>query len=326
VNLPLARDYSRFARELLNAHPELDQELRAAGEGGWTREAMLRFLASGPPASVEAPSVEGVGRRLRQLRARVMLRTMQRDLAGLAAVGEVCSTITTLAEIAVSAGLAAIEAELAPPQLGVTLPQAGVTLPQAGVAAAAGGRPPGRLIVVGMGKLGGSELNVSSDIDLVFLYTEEGDATFTTADGRERSYHEHFNALGRRLVALLGQVTADGMLFRVDMRLRPWGDAGPLAMSIDALEQYLLVHGREWERYAWIKGRPLSGDAEALAQLGAVVRPFVFRKYLDYGAIAAMRELHAQSAPRWAGANMPTTSNWARAAFAKSSSSRRPIN
>jgi len=265
-----ANDYSRFCRELLNARPELDEELRAAAQEGWTREAMQGFLASGP-----APSVEELGRRLRRLRARVMLRTMQRDLAGLASVGEVCGTMTALADVAVCSGLAAIETELA----------------QAG---ALGMQPPGQLIVVGMGKLGGGELNVSSDIDLVFLHAQEGDATFTAADGRERAYHEHFNAIGRRLVALLGQTTGEGMLFRVDMRLRPWGDAGPLVMSVDALEQYFLLHGREWERYAWIKGRPMTGDAIALAQLAAVVRPFVFRKYLDYGAIGAMRELHAQ--------------------------------
>ncbi|HEY4658068.1 MAG TPA: bifunctional [glutamate--ammonia ligase]-adenylyl-L-tyrosine phosphorylase/[glutamate--ammonia-ligase] adenylyltransferase, partial [Gemmatimonadaceae bacterium] len=188
-----------------------------------------------------------------------------------------------------------------------------------------------RLIVVGMGKLGGGELNVSSDVDLIFIYPEEGETRGAGAGhhgtdavqehrtqergGRSLSNHEFFTRLGRRLISALAEPTADGQVFRVDMRLRPWGDAGPLAASFDALEQYLVAQGREWERYAWIKGRPLTGggdDGRGRAQsdsgwtpqndtgwnaqdaLGAVVRPFVYRKYLDFGAFAAMRDLHAQ--------------------------------
>jgi glutamate-ammonia-ligase adenylyltransferase len=139
-----------------------------------------------------------------------------------------------------------------------------------------------KLTVVGMGKLGGGELNVSSDIDLVFLYPEEDEAG---------SHLEYFSRLGRRLIAALGERTEDGFVFRVDMRLRPWGDGGVLATSFDALEEYFVTQGREWERYAWIKARTLRGDNDALA---AIVRPFVYRKYLDYGAFAAMREMHAQ--------------------------------
>jgi len=154
----------------------------------------------------------------------------------------------------------------------------------------AGGRRQ-KLIVVGMGKLGGGELNVSSDVDLIFVYPEEGDAA---------SLGEFFNRLGRRLIAVLDEATPEGRVFRVDMRLRPWGEDGPLAMSFDALEHYFLTQGREWERYAWIKARSLSGDRprdpgwSAQGALAAVVRPFVFRKYLDFGAFAAVRELHAQ--------------------------------
>src|SRR3979411_1845574 len=135
-----------------------------------------------------------------------------------------------------------------------------------------------------MGKLGGGELNVSPDVDLVFLYLEEDDAV---------SNLEFFTRLGRRLIAALDERTADGFVFRVDMRLRPWGDSGAIATSFDALEEYFVTHGREWERYAWIKARALGSDREDGA-LAAIVRPFVYRKYLDYGAFAAMRELHAQ--------------------------------
>src|SRR5439155_13962795 len=113
--------------------------------------------------------------------------------------------------------------------------------------------------------------NVSSDVDLVFLYPEEGESD----GGREGSF-EHFTRLGRRLIAALDERTADGFVFRVDMRLRPWGESGALATSFDALEEYFVTQGREWERYAWIKARALGGEDEALA---AVVRPFVYRKY-----------------------------------------------
>src|SRR2546425_8916648 len=176
---------------------------------------------------------------------------MARDLSGTAGLDEVCGTMSALAEVAIDAALAH------------------------------SGHP--RLVVVGMGKLGGGELNVSSDVDLVFLYPEEGEAAAEKL--------EYYTRLGRRLIAALDERTADGFVFRVDMRLRPWGDSGALATSFDALEEYFVTQGREWERYAWIKARALGGESEALA---AIVRPFVYRKYLDYGAFAAMRELHAQ--------------------------------
>jgi glutamate-ammonia-ligase adenylyltransferase len=144
-----------------------------------------------------------------------------------------------------------------------------------------------------MGKLGGFELNVSSDIDLIYLYPDEGD---TAADGgaavRSISNHEFFVRLGRKLTAALGENTADGYVFRVDLRLRPWGDSGPFAMGFAMLEDYLVAQGRPWERYAWIKARPLTGSRHD--ELMQIVRPFVFRKYLDFGAFAAIRDLHVQ--------------------------------
>jgi glutamate-ammonia-ligase adenylyltransferase len=135
------------------------------------------------------------------------------------------------------------------------------------------------LVVVGMGKLGGRELNVSSDVDLILLHPD--------AEGAQR-----LEALARRFARLLADVTEDGFVFRVDLRLRPYGESGPLVCSYDFLESYLVSHGREWERYAWIKARPLSGSAHE--ELGAIVRPFVYRKYLDYATLDAMRRLHAE--------------------------------
>jgi len=145
------------------------------------------------------------------------------------------------------------------------------------------------LIVVGMGKLGGRELNASSDIDLVFVYPEDGE---TDGTGQRLSNFDFFTRLGRQLIGALSEITGDGQVFRVDMRLRPNGDSGPLVASFDMLENYFVTQGREWERYAWIKARPLTGARGG--ELAALARPFVFRKYLDYGAINAMRELHAQ--------------------------------
>ncbi|MHB1436906.1 MAG: bifunctional [glutamate--ammonia ligase]-adenylyl-L-tyrosine phosphorylase/[glutamate--ammonia-ligase] adenylyltransferase, partial [Thiobacillus sp.] len=143
-------------------------------------------------------------------------------------------------------------------------------------------------------KLGGGELNVSSDIDLIYLYPAEGDTAADEAGAANKpiSNHEFFVRLGRKLTAALSEATADGYVFRVDLRLRPWGDSGPFAMGFAMLEDYLVAQGRPWERYAWIKARPLTGGRHD--ELMAIVRPFVFRKYLDFGAFAAIRDLHVQ--------------------------------
>jgi len=280
--------YSRFARQLLDAQPQLRAELDAPGP--WTREAMRDFVAA-QPLETDAQLFS----LLRALRQRVMLRTLARDLRGRANLAEVCKVMTVLAEECIRCALGwlvpRMEADFGAPEN------------------ERGERQ--RLIVVGMGKLGGGELNVSSDIDLIFLYPEEGETRAAAAiaghQPRSLTNHEFFIRLGRRLVAAMSEPTADGQVFRVDMRLRPWGDAGPLAASFDALEQYLVTQGREWERYAWIKGRPITGETadeawdprgdrgwNAPASLSAVVRPFIYRKYLDFGAFAAMRDLHAQ--------------------------------
>src|SRR5215472_13937326 len=239
-------DYSRYARALVSARPELAEEIERGQETGWSRDAMEAFLRYGTDHG--EPHA-----RLRQLRQRVMLRTMARDLAGAADLAEVCATMSALAGVAIAEALAFLEQGSSRP----------------------------KLTVVGMGKLGGGELNVSSDVDLVFLYP----------DGAEDSL-DYFTRLGRRLIVNNTETTEDGFVFRVDMRLRPWGDGGTLATSFDALEEYFVTQGREWERYAWIKARVIAGDGERT--LAGVMQPFVYRKYLDYGTFAAMRELHSQ--------------------------------
>ncbi|MDO4997017.1 MAG: bifunctional [glutamate--ammonia ligase]-adenylyl-L-tyrosine phosphorylase/[glutamate--ammonia-ligase] adenylyltransferase [Neisseria sp.] len=213
-----------------------------------------------------------IARQLRVLRRYVVAHIIVRDVNRISDLNEVTRTITQFADFAVN--IAAEYAHAYYTQMyGTPLGRYSQT--------------PQFLSVVAMGKAGGYELNVSSDIDLIFVYPENGD----TNGKRERSNQEFFTKVGQKIIALLNDNTADGQVFRVDMRLRPDGDAGALVLSETALEQYLVQHGREWERYAWCKGRvvtPYPNDIQSL------VRPFVFRKYLDYNAYEAMRGLHRQ--------------------------------
>ncbi|MBI4990011.1 MAG: bifunctional [glutamate--ammonia ligase]-adenylyl-L-tyrosine phosphorylase/[glutamate--ammonia-ligase] adenylyltransferase [Rhodocyclales bacterium] len=265
--LDRALPQSRFLARLIESRPEIGDDLRDNLQTPWTAQSMRAFLAAA--AADEAALRPG----LRRLRAQVMARIVARDLAGLADLAEVTETMTALAEAAVDHAAAVLSA---------------VLIARHGAPRAATGEAQ-ELIVVGMGKLGGRELNVSSDIDLIFVYPEDGE---TDGDGQRLSNFEFFARLGRQLIGALAEMTGDGQVFRVDMRLRPNGDSGPLVASFDMLENYFITQGREWERYAWIKARPLRGARGG--DLAAVARPFIFRKYLDYGAINAMRELHAQ--------------------------------
>jgi len=261
---PSPTAYSRHLARLLQARPELQDELCA--EVPLDTVMLQTWLG-------EAPLTEdNLKPALRRLKQRAMARIASRDLAGRADLAEVVESMTLVADAAVAAALEVTETALV----------ARYGLPRN----AAGERQ--RLIVIGMGKLGGRELNVSSDIDLIFVYPEDGD----TDGGRSISNFEFFTRLGRSLINALAEITGDGQVFRVDMRLRPNGDSGPLACSFDMLENYFYTQGREWERYAWIKARPLTG--ESWPELEKIRSSFVFRKYLDFGAINAMRDLHAQ--------------------------------
>ncbi|WP_156956470.1 bifunctional [glutamate--ammonia ligase]-adenylyl-L-tyrosine phosphorylase/[glutamate--ammonia-ligase] adenylyltransferase [Stenoxybacter acetivorans] len=213
-----------------------------------------------------------LARQLRVLRRYVMAHIISRDLARVSHLAEVTATITRFADFAINTALTFSYRYY----MGLY------------------GEPLGRysgqvqhLSVVAMGKMGGYELNVSSDIDLIFVFPESGD----TNGKREKSNQEFFTKVGQKLIALLNDSTGDGQVFRVDMRLRPDGDSGALVLSETALEQYLITQGREWERYAWIKGRVLTPYPNDIT---ALVRPFVYRKYLDFNAYEAMRSLHRQ--------------------------------
>ena len=146
------------------------------------------------------------------------------------------------------------------------------------------------LIVIAMGKLGAWELNLSSDIDLIFAYPSEGQ----THGGKNCIENtEYFTRLGKKVISVLNNTTEDGFVFRVDMRLRPFGDGGALVSSFNALENYYQIHGREWERYAMIKARVVAGKEESANELMQMLQPFVYRRYMDYGAYESMRELKA---------------------------------
>ena len=259
---------SRYARHLLENSPARTGTLLENMGEPWTKQAMNAFLAACSIAE-EASLKKAV----RDLRMAVMLRLLTRDLNGLANLEEVMTTMTALAEATIACALSHLTQWMQP---------------QYGDPVGEESRTKQTLIVVGMGKLGGGELNVSSDIDLIFIYPEEGE----TSGPRAISNHEYFIQIGRKLNNVISDITEDGYVFRVDMRLRPYGESGALASSFSMLENYLVTQGREWERYAWIKGRAICG--ERIDELMQLVHPFVFRKYLDFGAFASMRDLHAQ--------------------------------
>ncbi|HMV52560.1 MAG TPA: bifunctional [glutamate--ammonia ligase]-adenylyl-L-tyrosine phosphorylase/[glutamate--ammonia-ligase] adenylyltransferase [Rhodocyclaceae bacterium] len=266
AQLEHALNLSRFLRRALDARADLRPQLLASVHLPFQRAAMLEYLAASP---LDENTLRP---RLRALRARTLTHLIVRDLAGQAPLAEVTETMTQLADLAVAEALRVLRGPLVA-RHGEPRDAEGHVLP---------------FIVIGMGKLGGRELNVSSDIDLIFVYPDDGETDGPSGIGN----FEFFTKLGRQLIGALAEVTGDGQVFRVDMRLRPNGDSGPLVASFDMLENYFITQGREWERYAWIKARAMTGERDD--DLAAIARPFVFRKYLDFGAVNAMRELHAQ--------------------------------
>src|SRR5882672_5612896 len=329
----VAQMHSRFVARALDAAVGANPTRRidfliALAAVPWSQEHIARhwrdLLAKDGALGVGASVLDRLARQLRRLRRDVVLGTLVRDVAGSAPLEEVTTAMTALAEIAVAQALHACARELAQ---------------RYGVPTAIDGTPQD-LLVIAMGKAGAGELNVSSDLDLVLAYHEEGETTgdssvlstagvdapsatgATTATGatsaaataamsargdgpsgrRRIGNREFFERLGRSLIQVLSDVTADGFVFRLDLRLRPNGASGPLAISCSALEEYLLRQGREWERFAWLKARviapPVFATAAQLAvqsdALAATVRPFVFRKYLDFDVFQSLRELHAK--------------------------------
>ncbi len=229
-----------------------------------------RFLMRAP---AEAGTETDMLASLRRWRRRAMVRIAWRALAGWAGVEETLSESSDFADAAIDTAVAYARRQLTA-RFGEPRSAAGVAQP---------------LVVVAMGKLGGRELNFSSDVDLVLLFPEHGE----TDGERSIANEEFFTRLGQGLIRLLETPTHDGLTLRVDMRLRPFGDSGPLVASFAALEDYLPLHGRDWERYAYVKARAVTA-ADRYAELQAtVLRPFVYRRYLDYGVFESLREMKA---------------------------------
>ncbi len=286
--LPRAFAASDFVARSCAQQPDLLRDLLASGDLA-RPYATAELTARAQQALAGAADEADLKARLRRLRRREMVRIAFRDLAGWADLAEVTATLSELADACIDGALAPLSNWLK--------------------------APPG-FVVLGMGKLGGRELNFSSDVDLIFAYADEvedetanapalmtgraneGSRDAVSARGPRlgpigESHHEQFVRLAQRLVQTLSEPTADGFVFRVDARLRPHGASGPLALSFDAMEQYYQVHGREWERYAFIKARVVAGDRVAGEELLSRLKPFVYRKYLDYGTLESLRGMKA---------------------------------
>jgi glutamate-ammonia-ligase adenylyltransferase len=298
-SLPEIAETSRYLARLLAARPALAAEVEAfpgaAGDGRRT----VAWLAAQPVSEANLKPV------LRQLKQRAYARIAARDLGGLAPLGEVVECMTLIAELAVARRVEVLGRGLAE---------------RYGTPRGADGCVQ-ELIVIGMGKLGGRELNVSSDIDLIFVYPEDGD----TDGAKSISNFEYFTRLGRALINAIADVTEDGQVFRVDMRLRPNGDSGPLVCSFDMLENYFVTQGREWERYAWIKARPMTGNGAGSRwdELEASAAPSFFASTSTSAPSTPCASCMRRSARKWRRRTRPTTSSSAPAASARSSSSPR---
>ncbi len=252
--------------------------------------AQLQLLPAGAPVratmeqTVAALRAQGcdTGAALRILRQLVMERLMRLDCEAQAPLEVVTRAVTELAEVALDTACRQARQELDE---------------RHGAPRGPDGQPV-QLWIIGMGKLGARELNVSSDIDLIYVYEHDGE-TAGSADGRGRiSNHEYFGRAVKIIYSLVGDTTEHGMVFRVDLALRPHGNSGPPAVSLAALEEYLQIQGREWERFAWLKSRVVApfdciGTPQVQALRG-VVLPFVFRRYLDYNVFESLRSLHRQ--------------------------------
>ena len=262
-------EHSRFVQRVRRRHAA---ELQWLPPGLPTAETISTLVARAMEARYSLPSALRVTRQLALERLAVL------DIEEAASLDDVTATMTALAEVTLEIALARALAD-ADARHGAPLNAAGDRID---------------FWIVGMGKLGARELNVSSDIDLIYVYEESGQ----TAGAEPVSAHEYFSRVARSLYSLIGDNTDDGFVFRVDLALRPNGNSGPPVVSLAMLEEYFQVQGREWERFAWLKSRVVAPRAavasgRALA-LRSLVTPFVYRRYLDYGVFEGLRQLHGK--------------------------------
>ena len=274
-SLPAVWACSPFvARSCLRDHALLEDlissgDLEEAYEPSTLHDALMA-------QTCELEDEQALDRELRRIRNREMVRIAWRDLAGWVSLDETLHDLSRLAEACIDAAVAWHEKPLKE---------------RFGVPRGPDGEE-SRFYVVGMGKLGGEELNYSSDIDLIFGYSRPGH----TDGEKSRDNTQYFMKLGQKVINSLNAQTVDGFVFRVDMRLRPYGDSGALVMTTDQIESYYESQGREWERYAMVKARIVGGDREAGEELMDALVPFVFRRYLDFGALESLREMKAMIA------------------------------
>jgi glutamate-ammonia-ligase adenylyltransferase len=272
AHLPHVLACSPYVAEILERYPEILADLTETGR-------LKRALAEGEMASLFADTLSAgltdseFQRQLRRLRHRELVRIAWRDLVEAAPLPETLSELSSLADHAIRSSLARAISALKP-RYGTPRTE---------------DERESEFVVLGMGKLGGRELNFSSDIDLIFLFSEHG----ATDGPRSVSNEEYFRLIGQAVVGTLSKSTADGFVYRVDVRLRPFGDSGPLAVSAPTLETYLAQHGRDWERYAYVKARVINEWSGAADLYDEVLRPFVYRRYIDYGVFSSLRDMKA---------------------------------
>ena len=268
---------SEFAGNLvIREWPWIQGSRDSDGDSFPKRPAISNLQAFAMEIAASTDDVRNIKRRLRRFRDRWLLQVLWRDLSGTATLAETLQALTNLADELIASS-STYSARLMHERFGVPRNDDGDEIP---------------LVILAMGKLGGRELNFSSDVDLIFLYSEEGQ----TDGGRNSSAHEYFTRLTRQIVALMDEVTSDGFVFRVDTRLRPFGASGPPVVSFAALENYLPQHGRVWERYAYVKARimgPPVSETVAEELIGNLIEPFVYRRYLDFGVFESLRDMKA---------------------------------
>ena len=266
TNPHLLQPWSEYlTRELARVPSLAERDYQQAWQAGQLKDYCLGRLAQVATAA-ELVKV------LRELRREIMVSIAIRDLAGAASLTESLRSLSELADGLVGGALAYWEP---------------VFEQKFGQPIGRDSGMPQKMVIIGMGKLGGHELNFSSDIDLIFVYPEAG----STNGARQISNDQFFGKLGQALNKSLTEMTEDGIVYRVDMRLRPFGDAGPLAISFSGMEHYYEAHGRAWERYALVKARAIAGPADSAEELFDILRPFVYRRYVDYTAMDSLRDL-----------------------------------
>jgi glutamate-ammonia-ligase adenylyltransferase len=273
---PLADELGRLvaASEFVAAALLQDHAALAVVVAHLADEGAAALNAAGTATVAQCAADDAAARvALRRWRRRAMVRIAWREMAGRASVEGTLHDLSDLADACIRAAAEAAMRHLQPV----------FGRPRSADGAAV------EFIVIAMGKLGGRELNFSSDVDLVLLFSEPGE----TDGPRTVDNEEYFQRLAREFVRCLDERTAEGFVFRVDLRLRPFGDSGPLVVSLAALEDYLQQHGRDWERYAWVKARAIVGAAAFATTQRDYVRPFVYRRYLDFGVFDSLREMKA---------------------------------